>query len=79
MAVSAAQVAFITSKNTRKGSIDSSVTSVTPQEVLYASLGQAFSLVVTAWTFFRISGGLFNPVVCLEYSTVIPPIPWKLY
>jgi len=35
----------------------------TPQQLLYIALAAGFSLVVTAWTFFRISGGLFNPVV----------------
>lgn len=30
---------------------------------LYISLGFGFSLAVNAWTFFRVSGGLFNPAV----------------
>jgi len=30
---------------------------------LYISLGFGFSLMVNAWTFFRVSGGLFNPAV----------------
>lgn len=71
MAFSAAQVAFISSNNTKKGNIDTEVTSVTPQELLYIALGAAFALVVTAWTFFRISGGLFNPVVSLS---ALPPL-----
>lgn len=65
MAFAAAQVAFISSNNTKKGNIDTSVRSFTPQELLYISLGASFALAVTAWTFFRISGGLFNPVVSL--------------
>ena len=32
---------------------------------LYISLAFGFSLGVNAWTFFRISGGLFNPAVTL--------------
>ena len=31
--------------------------------LLYISLAFGFSLAVNAWTFFRISGGLFNPAV----------------
>lgn len=44
--------------------------------LLYISLAFGFSLAVTAWVFFRISGGLFNPAVtvglmligCLSYT-----------
>lgn len=31
------------------------------QTVIFISLGYGFSLLVTAWTCYRISGGLFNP------------------
>lgn len=31
--------------------------------LMYISLAFGFSLVVNAWVFFRISGGLFNPAV----------------
>jgi aquaporin related protein len=31
--------------------------------LLYISLAFGFSLAVTVWVFFRISGGLFNPAV----------------
>lgn len=31
------------------------------QTVIYISLGYGMSLLVTAWTMYRISGGLFNP------------------
>jgi aquaporin related protein len=34
-----------------------------PAALLYISLSFGFSLAVNAWTFFRISGGLFNPAV----------------
>ncbi len=34
-----------------------------PAQLLYISLCFGFSLAVTAWVFFRISGGLFNPAV----------------
>ena len=33
--------------------------------LLFISLGFGFSLAVTAWAFYRISGGLFNPAVTL--------------
>lgn len=33
------------------------------QTVIFVSLGYGFSLLVTAWTMYRISGGLFNPAV----------------
>jgi aquaporin rerated protein, other eukaryote len=34
-----------------------------PAALLYIALSFGFSLAVNAWTFFRISGGLFNPAV----------------
>lgn len=33
--------------------------------LLFSSLGMGFSLAVNAWTFYRVSGGLFNPAVTL--------------
>ncbi|GAK65918.1 mip family channel protein [Moesziomyces antarcticus] len=33
--------------------------------LLFSSLGFGFSLAVNAWTFYRVSGGLFNPAVTL--------------
>ena len=33
------------------------------QQLMFISLAFGFSLAVTAWVFFRISGGLFNPAV----------------
>lgn len=46
----------------------------TPSEVVLTSLSFGFSLLVTVWSFYRISGGLFNPAVR------DPPkfIPWRL-
>ena len=37
-----------------------------PSQLLYISLAFGLSLGVTAWAFFRISGGLFNPAVCVS-------------
>lgn len=41
-----------------------------PAQLLYISLCFGFSLVVNAWVFFRISGGLFNPAVTLGLCMV---------
>lgn len=38
--------------------------------LLYISLSFGMSLMVTAWVFFRISGGLFNPAVTLGLALV---------
>jgi hypothetical protein len=35
------------------------------QTVVFISLAYGFSLLVTAWGWYRISGGLFNPAVCI--------------
>lgn len=32
--------------------------------LLYVSLSFGFSLMVNVWTFYRVTGGLFNPAVC---------------
>jgi aquaporin related protein len=37
--------------------------SFNPSTTLYIALSFGFSLMVNAWIFFRISGGLFNPAV----------------
>lgn len=47
--------------NEASASSDGSTPSV--GTLLYMSLAFGFSLVVNAWVFFRISGGLFNPAV----------------
>ncbi|KAH7041349.1 aquaporin-like protein, partial [Microdochium trichocladiopsis] len=39
-------------------------------KLLYISLSFGMSLMVTAWVFFRISGGLFNPAVTLGLALV---------
>jgi aquaporin related protein len=36
--------------------------------LLYISLIFGFSLMVTVWVFFRVSGGLFNPAVSLPHT-----------
>ena len=37
---------------------------------MYISLSFGFSLMVNAWIFFRVSGGLFNPAVGARVSLV---------
>lgn len=43
--------------------------------VVYISLCYGFSLLVTAWTLYRVSGGLFNPAVTLGMCTA-GALPW---
>ena len=42
-----------------------------PAQLLYISLCFGFSLAVTAWVFFRISGGLFNPAVPGAFTDIV--------
>ena len=58
------QVGAASSNKNQGVGVSTADASKSPQALLYASLAAGFSLVVHAWTFFRISGGLFNPVVC---------------
>ncbi|CAK7228568.1 Aquaporin-1 [Sporothrix bragantina] len=41
-----------------------------PSQLLYICMCFGFSLAVTVWMFFRVSGGLFNPVVTLSLCLV---------
>ena len=43
---------------------------LSPQVLLYIALSAGFSLAVNAWTFFRVSGGMFNPMVCSSRSYI---------
>jgi aquaporin related protein len=36
------------------------------QQNIFTALVYGFSLLVNVWAFFRISGGLFNPAVCIH-------------
>ncbi|KAL9138687.1 MAG: hypothetical protein Q9175_000123 [Cornicularia normoerica] len=45
------------------------------QQLLFISLSFGFSLAVTAWVFYRISGGLFNPAVTLGMM-ISNTLPW---
>ena len=48
-----------------------------PAQLLYISLCFGFSLAVNAWVFFRISGGLFNPAVCISNRAIIAITKWN--
>jgi aquaporin related protein len=52
-----------------------------PTFLLYASMCFGFSLLVSAWLFFRVTGGLFNPNVSLALMVVgiILPVRFVLY
>jgi hypothetical protein len=43
------------------------------QTIVVISLGYGFSLLVTAWTLYRVSGGLFNPAVSPPASHLFHP------
>ncbi|KDQ24900.1 hypothetical protein PLEOSDRAFT_1078869 [Pleurotus ostreatus PC15] len=51
------------------------------QRYLYISTSMGFSLLVSAWLFFRITGGLFNPNVSLSLMLVgaIRPVRCAMY
>lgn len=51
-----------TNGNVPSGKVDTAA-------LLYISMSFGFSLVVNAWVFFRISGGLFNPAVSYPAPT----------
>lgn len=59
------QVANIGVGDSTNQSTTGSATGFNPATLLYIALSFGFSLMVNAWIFFRISGGLFNPAVSL--------------
>jgi aquaporin related protein len=66
------QVANIGAGDQATQSTTGEATGFNPATLLYISLCFGFSLMVNAWVFFRISGGLFNPAVCLMDLPIIP-------
>lgn len=54
---------FFSFGGTQVANIVSPSSSPSVGPLLYISLSFGFSLAVTAWAFYRISGGLFNPAV----------------
>lgn len=57
------------------------VAASTIEKVQYISLCMGLSLLVSAWLFFRVTGGLFNPNVSLALLLVgvIKPVRFVLY
>lgn len=51
------------------------------QHVLYISTSMGLSLLISAWLFFRVTGGLFNPNISLALCLVggIGPLRFVLY
>jgi hypothetical protein len=51
------------------------------EQVMYTSTAMGFSLLVSAWLFFRVTGGLFNPNVSLALLLVgiIRPVRFVLF
>ncbi|KAI1779591.1 aquaporin-like protein, partial [Hypoxylon cercidicola] len=45
------------------------------EQIIYVSFAYGFSLLVTVWAFYRISGGLFNPAVTLGLC-MSGRLPW---
>jgi len=64
LAFAGVETASASSNKEQGDQVSTATAQKSPQQLLYIALAAGFSLVVTAWTFFRISGGLFNPVVC---------------
>ena len=54
-------MAVDTAPNSGKNGVNSN------QTVIYIAMSYGLSLLVTVWTLFRISGGLFNPAVTLAF------------
>lgn len=55
--------------------------SIDVNHIMYISLSFGFSLLVSAWLFFRVTGGLFNPNVSLALlmTGIIEPVRFVLY
>jgi MIP family channel proteins len=50
--------------------------SIPPSALLYAALSVGFSLVVSAWVFFRVTSGLFNPAITFGMC-LVGSLPWR--
>ncbi|KAE8449564.1 hypothetical protein EG329_007894 [Mollisiaceae sp. DMI_Dod_QoI] len=75
LAFSGVEVASASSNKDQGDGVSTATPEKSPEQLLYIALAAGFSLVVTAWTFFRISGGLFNPVFSLGMA-LIGAITW---
>lgn len=72
MALSAAQVA---NSDTSHAGDDIHPGDINLTQLLYISLAFGFSLAVNVSIFARVSGGLFNPAVCIRLPPSRPPSP----
>jgi len=54
-----------TAQDSTPASQTETVTTLGTQAIMFISAGMGLSLLVTAWVFYRITGGLFNPAVTL--------------
>ncbi len=63
MAFAGGETASAASNRKQDEGVSTATPSHTPEQLMYISLAAGLSLLITAWTFFRISGGLFNPSV----------------
>jgi aquaporin rerated protein, other eukaryote len=59
------EVAAASSNKKQGDGVSTGTDSKNPALLLYVSLSAGFSLLIFVWIFFRVSGGLFNPVVCI--------------
>ncbi|KUJ17354.1 aquaporin-like protein [Mollisia scopiformis] len=75
LAFSGVEVASASSNKDQGSGVSTATAEKSPQQLLYIALSAGFALVVTAWTFFRISGGLFNPAISLGMA-LIGAISW---
>jgi len=64
MAFAGAETASAASNKKQNEGVSTATDTHTPEQLFYIAAAVGSSLMVTAWTFFRISGGLFNPAVC---------------
>ncbi len=63
MAFAGGETASASSNEKQDEGVSTATPSHTPEQLMYIALAAGLSLLITAWTFFRISGGLFNPSV----------------
>jgi len=55
-----------TAQDSQSASQTQVATTLSQQTIMFISVGMGLSLLVTAWVFYRITGGLFNPAITLS-------------
>ncbi|TVY80865.1 Aquaporin-2 [Lachnellula suecica] len=78
-AFAGAQVASASSNADQGSNVSTATDHKSPQQLLYIALSAGFSLAVFSWTFFRISGGLFNPVASHLSLSILVLVAWFLF